>query len=197
DDEVTESNENDNARSFTVEVEGGGGGSDLPNLVVQSIDAPASVEAGTELRFDFVVAELNDPDDFRQLVSSVPFEMEYFLIDGNDRIKVGDRTNPTGTLWPFSREREYSGRADIPSGLSPGTYEIVVEVDTDDEVAESNENDNARSFTVRVEGGGSDLPNLVVQSIDAPASVEAGSQLSFDFVVAEVNNAPNFNEDVR
>ncbi|MEL6773074.1 MAG: hypothetical protein AAFP18_18590, partial [Bacteroidota bacterium] len=52
--------------------------------------------------------------------------------------QVRAATNPTGTLWPADREREYSGRADIPSDLSPGTYEIIVEVDTDDEVTESN-----------------------------------------------------------
>ena len=195
DDEVDESNEGNNVASVSVSV--GGGGSDLPNLIVDSIDAPSSVEAGEELDFDFVVAELNDPDDFNQLVNGVPFDMEYFLIDGSDRILVGDRTNPTSVLWPRSREREFGGRADIPANLSPGTYEIVVEVDADEEVAESDENDNDRSFFVEVSGGGSDLPNLLVQSVEAPSSVEAGDELDFDFVVAELNDPDDFAQSVR
>ena len=201
DGEVDESNESNNIESVSVTVRGdaGGGGSDLPNLIVKSVDAPSSVEAGATLRFDFVVAELNDPDDFEQSVRTVPFDMAYYLVDGGDRVRVGGRANPTSALWPRSRERELGGRADIPAGLSPGTYEIVVEVDADDEVDESDERDNERRFTIRVEGGsgGSDLPNLVVASVDPPPSVEAGSALRFDFVVAEVNDAPDFSDRVN
>ena len=197
DDEVAESNENDNDRSFTVQVQAGSGG-DLANLVVDSIDSPSSVQAGERLNFDFVVAELNDPDDFNQSVRTVPFDMEYYLLDGSNRILVGDRTNPTNSLWPTSRERDFSGRADIPAGLAPGTYEIVVEVDTDDEVAESNENDNDRSFTVQVEEPVSPaIANLVVQSINSPPAIEAGERLRFSFVVAELNDPADFEQSVR
>ncbi|MEL6773073.1 MAG: CARDB domain-containing protein, partial [Bacteroidota bacterium] len=174
DDEVTESNENDNARSFTVEVEA----SDLPNLVVKSIESPTSVRAGTLLIFDFVVAELNDPDDFQQSVRSVPFDMKYFLVDDGERIEAGQLANPTGVLWPANREREYIGNARIPDGLSPGTYEIIVEVDANNEVAESNENDNERSFTVEVTGGstGTDL-ELVSFSIIGDQTTYAPDEL--------------------
>ncbi|MEO1074401.1 MAG: CARDB domain-containing protein [Bacteroidota bacterium] len=199
-DEVEESNEANNVRSLPFTVTSNGG-DELPNLVVQSIDAPPSVQAGGAFTFDFVVAELSDIGigDFNRLVRTVAFDMEYVLLDGGARISVGARTNATGISWPFDRERGYTGLASMPADLEPGTYEIVVEVDTNNEVDESNEGDNTRSFTVRVEEGdtGADLPNLVVQSVDAPSSAEAGSTLPFDFVVAEVNGAPDFETNVQ
>ena len=162
--------------------------SHLPNLVVSDIDISSTVTAGTEESFDFTVAEVNDPDGFYQLVNNVPFDMTYYLVVDGVRVEVGDRTNPTSFLWPVSRMREFSGRADIPAGLAPGDYTFIVAVDTDDEVAESDEGDNERSTVLTVEAG----PNLIVSDIDISSTVTAGTEESFDFTVAEVNDPDGF-----
>ena len=182
-----------------AEIGGGTGGcpecgGTKPNLVVKSVDAPSSAKKGENLKFNFILAENNAASNFEQLVEKTPFDIKFHIVNGNRRTNIGNQTNATSVSWTSNREKKFDGRADIPSNLSPGRYEIIIEVDTDNDVDESDENDNEFSFFIEVEDGStkSDKPNLIVKSVDAPVSVKLGEEISFRFVVAEINKAPDY-----
>jgi len=75
--------------------------------------------------------------------------------------------------------------APVPAAAAPGTYFGIVKVDSDDTVAESDENNNIFSASMQI-----GAPDFVVQNIGGvPANVQPGGSLNVSF---QVNNVAVF-----
>ena len=147
---------------------GGGGGNDLPDLRVDNLTISNSpVSPGAVLNYTFRLRNTGSgdaPGDF--VVNAYISEDQTLSADD-----VQDGTVPTGNYAAGAVVSNISGASTIPAGAAPGTYYLILVVDDNDEIAESNENNNRSAAKVfQVEVGGTDGACGFVQTYtDVPA----------------------------
>ena len=154
----------------------------LADLVVASISAPTSVAQGTPLSFSYVVQDRGS--------AAAGFHYAGIEID-----QVPDEThyiawNSISSLAANGGQLTLSNSIST-AGLSIGTHTLYIKEDYwFNAIGESDESNNIRSVTFTVTSPPPPpLPDLVVASISAPASVAQGAPLSFSYVVQDLGGA--------
>ena len=132
---------------------GGGGPTPQPDLTIADLQIPTtSVAAGAILSYNFDAGNAGN--------AAVPgnFTIKSYIstdnvLSAND---LQDGTIPTGNYGVGFSVQNVAGASAIPASLVAGTYFLIVKIDADNGVSESNENNNTvvKSFTVTGGGGG-------------------------------------------
>ena len=133
----------------------------LPDLTVSNVNIPSTLLKGTFVDYSF------DLNNIGSIAASADYKIELFLrnnaTNGAD-IFVGDVL--TGNTFPGTIP-DVNAQIRIPIFIQDGSYTLIVEVDTDNDITESNENNNTIMLQVQVGGGtsqGADI-ELVAEQI--------------------------------
>ncbi len=130
----------------------GGGGTSNPDLTVSDLQIPnASVETGQTLNYNF------DASNIGNAAASGNFTIKSYISLDNvlSASDIQEGTIITGNYGVGFSVQDVVGASTIPSNLADGQYFLIVKIDADNAVAESNESNNTvvKPFTV-TDGGG-------------------------------------------
>jgi hypothetical protein len=132
---------------------GTGGGNNLPDFNLANITFPSpSVVAGSVFSFKFDLKNIGTGNatgnyNIKSYISTDN------VLSAND---IQDGVIPTGNLNAGATIQQVTGAATIPTNLAAGTYYLILKVDADNTITESDENNNilasATKFTVTTGG---------------------------------------------
>ncbi|MAQ92802.1 MAG: hypothetical protein CMM84_04640 [Rhodothermaceae bacterium] len=192
---VFETDETNNVGANAITI-GEGGGGPGPDLVVSASVAPddgdvgtSRPDAGEDVTLDYTVSNVGGVNSgsltLRFYFSSdtaIDGADEVLLDIGNDGVDAGDNADDSATVT-------------IPEGTVDGTYYILLEADTFDEVAETNEGNNTASVEVGVPGGGGgggggggSAADLVVSGTLTSGDPMAGEDVTLDYAISNVGD---------
>ena len=137
DNKVSESNENDNTISQTLEIKAG----TPANLEPYALSVPVTAEPGEEIKVRWTVKNSGGAD-VGSTSNSIRLQGQ-----GIDE-ELGKHNNDA--LSKGSSTHGHNPDFRLPRNLKAGSYQLVVQVDPDNKVSESNENDNTVSQTLLV-----------------------------------------------
>jgi hypothetical protein len=150
--------------NFTVTVTQSGGGN-LPDLNIINLNVPTTtIAAGSVISYSFTARNTGT-------VTTGNFSIKaYFSTDNvlsaND---IQDGTINTGNFTPGTAN-VVNGASTVPASLAAGNYFLIVKIDADNQVVESNENNNnaasVSTFAVTNGGGGSGADLQVTMTAD-------------------------------
>ena len=161
------------------------GGGQQPDLTLTNLDIQNSpVEAGQVLDFEIDISNQGSGD------ANGNFTVKSYIstdntLNGND---IQDGVITTGNYSAGLTETNVPGGSTIPANLADGSYYLIVKVDADDDISESNEGNNtiAAPFTVSTGGGGDiDLSLSMYANPTNPAIYSPG-----EVAVTVSNNGP-------
>jgi subtilase family serine protease len=160
---------------------GGSGPVEQGDLVVTSVDAPASGVAGQTIS---VVNTVRNQGS----ASSGGFTIGVYL-SSDTAITTADTylgQRSVSSLAPGASTSATSS-VTVPVSTTPGTYYIGVIADTSGSVVEANEANNAGydATPCSISGSAIARPDLVISSVDAPSSAVAGQAIQ---VTASIGN---------
>ena len=141
-------NEDDEAST-----DGGGPPNPTPDLTLSDLQIPnASVQAGQTLSYNFDASNIGTgavPGNFT-IKSYISLDN---VLSAND---IQDGIISTGNYGVGFSVQDVVGASSIPSNLAEGQYFLIVKIDADDAITESNENNNIviRAFSVTDGGTG-------------------------------------------
>ncbi len=137
-----------------------GNSSPLPDLTLSNFSAPSSGERGTVINYTFDLQNVGMIDATGDFVIRTYFSTDDTLSPDD----VADGVIPTGNLGAGQTVNNVPGASTIPTSLAAGDYFLLVRVDDDIQISESNENNNIAlsTITVTVSGGGD--PNCAATS---------------------------------
>jgi uncharacterized repeat protein (TIGR01451 family) len=150
----------------------------MPDLIVTSLDAPASMHTQEEVWFSYTVKNQGDGAAEARPVSTSLFESLYLstdeTLDSMDLLIAGDFYTselPAGG--------EYSGEFGfrVPS-VPGGTYYLITKTDSNSMFYESDETNNILVKPVTIT-----VPDLVITSLDAPASMQIQEVMVIPYTV--------------
>ncbi|MBI3892182.1 MAG: proprotein convertase P-domain-containing protein, partial [Candidatus Wallbacteria bacterium] len=123
--------------------------------------------------------------------ASGPFLSEFLLSSSSTSLAtaVSLGTASFDTLAPGA-SRTSDVTLNVPTRVVQGLYHVAIRVDSQNEVDESNETNNTLLTTTTVNLIVPVLPDLTVLSVDSPAQVEAGAQMSVRRSIKNQGNAP-------
>jgi subtilase family serine protease len=148
------------------------------DLVVDSISAPASVVQGANFNFSYLVRNAG--------AATAGFHYAGITVDGEVTETNYDAWNPVASL-AAGASRTLTNRIDT-AGLAVGEHTLTVEEDYwFNRVGETDEANNATTVTFTVTAPAK--PDLVVESISAPASVAQGASFDFSYLVKNAGTA--------
>ncbi|MDQ7053629.1 MAG: CARDB domain-containing protein [candidate division KSB1 bacterium] len=159
--------------------------SDLANLTVSQVQAPAQVFSGESIEIRWTVTNNgNQSTDAPRWSDRVYFSDDTVWDARTDRLIVS-KLNPTFLLPGDS----YTNRATftVPLGAS-GPHTIFVVTDAEDELIEGEETDNRTAATVQVTL--SPMPDLRVTAVQAPPNAFSGDTIEVAWTVENVGNGP-------
>ncbi len=181
---------NDCDEWIPVTISGGGGGNNKPDLSL-STDTPAIGFGGPGQVLSFNFNLINQGN---ATASGSYFIRSYISTDqslSNDDIQEGviaTGNTPVGST-------EVTGAITIPDDLPQGVYFLILKVDDDNDIAESNENNNILNtnyFSVNL-GGGNSCTNVTNVALGKAAS--QSSTLNFGGINSGASKAVDGNTD--
>ena len=179
--EITELDENNNQVALPFQViEVAGGQPDL--TIVNAQPEPPVLNPGESLRLRNTFVNLGNVSAPRSTAKI------YWSID--DQLSPDDQFRGTQTVFNLApnTDQERTTSVYTDADMAPGIYYIIVEVDADNEVAESNENNNVlASIPVEV-GLSSDEPDLRVRSVNFQNPSAANQPFSFGYNIENDGN---------
>ncbi|HFA51115.1 MAG TPA: hypothetical protein ENJ95_19045, partial [Bacteroidetes bacterium] len=116
-----------------------GGSPALPDLVLANLNIlNAPIGAGETLNYSFDISNLGSG------AASGNFNVKAWISTDNllSPDDIQDGTVQTGNYAPGLTQTGIPGASTIPSGLADGNYFLIVKVDADDVISESNEDNN-------------------------------------------------------
>ncbi len=160
----TESNESDNNKKFTVDVE-----SSLPNLIVTSITTtPATPTVGTPTVINVTIKNIGTASTPSDVLVGTKVMVDDVYLGGF--LIQNDASNNLGRL---DAGATFTGQCNVNWTAVAGNHTFKAVADDVNRFVESNESDNTMSTPVNV---ASLLPNLVVDSITTiPATPTVGT----------------------
>ena len=133
---------------------GGGGGNDLPDLQVSALSVLNSpVMPGGVLDYTFTLSNTGSAPATGEFLVNAYLSTDPTL-SADD---IQDGTVPTGNYATGTVVTNIAGASTIPAGAAPGTYYLILVVDDNEDITESNESNNqsvAQVFQVVTDGGG-------------------------------------------
>jgi subtilase family serine protease len=155
---ITETKENNNNKSKSVKIG--------PDLVISSISAPASSEAGATITVTDTTKNVGGMSAGES--TTIIYLSTDSTYDAGDTY-LGSRFIPSLENGAASAG---STSATIPGGTAAGTYYIIARADADGIIAETSETNNNKSKSIKIG------PDLKVSAIAAPTSTAIGSAIS-------------------
>ncbi len=151
---------------------------DGPDLAVTEHSVPSSVAAGSPITIEWTVTNIGS----QSTEGRSAWQDNMKLVQGNTIIELGTVPH-SGVLSPSAA---YTGSrtASIPANAPPGSYQLIIETDSQLGAFEVNEGNNTRTASVTVLAG--EHPDLVVLDLDAPITVFAGQPLAVSATVRNV-----------
>lgn len=168
--QVTEYNEANNIGTRAITINNG---TALPDLVVQSPVAPASVVAGNNITVTCVVRNQGTSSS---AVNNLKFYLSTDINYQTFDLYLGAFSTPV--LSPGATVN-VSKVLTIPSSTVNGNYYIIYRADADATIVENNENNNNSIRLISVSNG----PDLIIQNQFAPTTAAIGSNISTSFRV--------------
>ncbi|MCH7736176.1 MAG: fibronectin type III domain-containing protein [Chloroflexi bacterium] len=157
-------------RSFTT------GAVALPNLVPFGLSAPSSAKPGETISLGWTVR--NDGS------SSAPSSSNTIRLVGQG-VDLVLFSHSNSSLSTNGTTHQHNASGTLPADLSPGSYQIIVEVDSGDQVSESDETDNEVSSPLVVD---SQIP--VVDSLSVSSgSVSVGNSVTIFYSVSDTGGS--------
>jgi subtilisin family serine protease len=168
--EISESNENNNitAKAITIAA---------PDLLIQNPSAPTSANIGTSISLSY---QLRNQGNGNAGFHFTNFYLSKDQTLSNDDVYLGfDTISSLASSAIASRSTSLS----IRSNTVPGNYYLLYRADGDGKIRESNENNNvaARAITITA-------PDLVIQNLTAPTSVNIGSTFQVNYQLKNQGN---------
>ena len=127
-----------------------GGSPALPDLTASNLDILNSpIEAGQVLSYEFDISNQGSG------AASGDFSIKAWISTDNTLSSddIQDGLINTGNYGPGLTVTDIAGASSIPTNLADGNYYLLLKVDADDEVTESNESNNLISAPFEVGGG--------------------------------------------
>ncbi|MDB6172921.1 MAG: hypothetical protein JWL59_2232, partial [Chthoniobacteraceae bacterium] len=157
-----------------------------PDLIIESINAPASVSTDIAFEVNWTAANRGTAAATGPWVDRIYLSADGLV--GND-ILLGQFVN-AGNLVAG----EIAGRAQtvtIPrAAVAAGNYHIVVIADVLNSIVEENETNNSTLDLQSVAVSVTPIPDLIVQSISIPAGVRSGQTIHVQWTVRNVGTGP-------
>ncbi|RMG87733.1 MAG: T9SS C-terminal target domain-containing protein [Bacteroidetes bacterium] len=133
---------------------GGGTPNPLPDLRITNlqIQNPAIPDGGDVMDYLFDVGNIGT----KAVTADFTIKAWLSTDDVLSADDIQDGTISTGNYGVGFAANNVPGSSVVPGSLAPGTYYLIVKIDADDAIAESNENNNIaiQTFTVGDGGGG-------------------------------------------
>ncbi len=148
-------------------------GGQEPDMRLSGLTIPnASVAAGAILSYNFDLANIGTADIVGDFTVKAYISTDNTL-SAND---IQDGTIVTGNFDAGDVSNNVPAASTIPANLAPGNYFLIVKVDADDVLAESNEGNNtkARAFTV-TGGGGTDCDAISITASAGTITITGAS----------------------
>jgi hypothetical protein len=178
--------------SVTVSQNGGGNQADLDII---NLNVPTTtIAAGAVISYSFTARNIGT-------LATGNFSIKaYFSTDNvlsaND---IQDGTINTGNFTPGTANI-VNGASTVPASLAAGNYFLIIKIDADNQVVESNENNNnaasISSFTVTNGGGGSGADLQVTVTADK-TQVAQWSTVTYTFVAKNNGTSPITSANIK
>jgi MYXO-CTERM domain-containing protein len=174
--------------AFLTAAPGGGGGPPAitsgPDLIVNAIQAPASIARGATFSADVTV---RNEGDLASLGSVSALFLSTDLTRDAGDVSLCSATH--GSINPARNSTATATGCSIPTGQATGTYYVLVEADALSANNELDEANNAGSVQLVVTGTGgggtppTEGPDLKITRLDSPAQATLGDVLGIDITV--------------
>lgn len=123
-------------------------GGNSPDLQITDLDGPSSASTNTLISFSFAIrnsAQVQQSGDFK-IRSYFSTDAQLSSNDINDGVIV------TGNLAAGQLINNVQGASNVPD-LPAGNYYLILKIDADNVVAESNENNNTQAMPITISNG--------------------------------------------
>ncbi len=159
---------------------GGGstGGGNQADLTLANLNITGSGGAGDVVDYTVLVRNIGTATAAGSYVIGAYLSIDNQL-SGND-VQVG--VINTGNT-PVGTEPLTTGAITVPSGQTPGNYFLILETDTNGNIAESNENNNVIATSITVSGGNTSNGIDLSLNINAPATIAQYQNFTAEYVV--------------
>jgi uncharacterized protein YkwD len=154
-----------------------------PDLVINTVDGPASVNAGGYIS---ITTTLMNRGDAKAGYSYVKIYLSSDKAVTASDVYLGQRYISS---LPAASSSTGRNSVRVPSNLAGGSYYIGAIADATDLVAESNESNNTGLDAAPMNIIPLPAPDLVVSSLTAPATAASGSAIAINCTVSNSGNA--------
>ena len=159
----------------------------LPDLTVSNVNIPSTLAKGTFVDYTF------DLNNIGSIFAGPDYTIDLSLRNNTSNVNVFVGDVKTGNTFPGTIA-DVAAQIFIPSYLQNGSYTLIIEVDADGDIMESNENNNIVTLPVQI--GGSTL-----QGADIELAVEQISLASrfntYTISYTASNNGTTASNDVQ
>jgi hypothetical protein len=117
--------------------------------------------------------------------SSAGSSQTNIYLSANTILDSGDTflsSRSVAALGPNASSAGTSAAA-VPPGITPGTYYVIAKANASNSVTEANPNNNTKSVAIRL------MPDLVISSLNSPATASAGTTISVTDTTANIGTA--------
>lgn len=160
---------------------------------------------------DLQITEMTAPE---QITSGYPINLSYTLINNGDgaisnrsitdKIYISNTESLDGATWiaetrhnvnlPVGQSMTVTCNATAPTGLTDGTFHLIVVADGNNEIHESNEGNNTLSqYPMPVMH--QPLPDLQPVSLNLPSTIQAGEAVNVDFDITNLGDLDLLNSN--
>ena len=171
---VKEMNEENNVIAIPVTVEQ----SPLPDLVVTEVATDEELTTGQAMKIKTMVKNIGESVTRSNKWSDTYYLSPNTVLNTNTATKIGSKAH-VGTLavgGVYTNEVSFT----IPSTMQ-GNYMLFVVTDAADAITEGNENNNAVSTPVYINGSVDTPADIAISSISAPARIKAGEDVNISY----------------
>ncbi len=150
------------------------------DLILGDLNAPALIMAGEVIEYTFSLSNIGTAD------ASNNFSIKaYFSTDASlSADDIFDGIVPTGNVGAGVTIPNVTGASTVPN-LAPGQYYLILKVDADDEIMESNEANNTIVSLLTIESEEpTDFPDLTISDIILPEAVFTGAAFQYQYTIS-------------
>ena len=190
DNSVSELVENNNITAIPVTVVQ----SPLPDLTVASVNAAEELTTGQAIKIKTTIKNVGKHATRSNKWSDTYYLSPSTVLNTKTATMIGSKAHVGALAVNGSYTNEVSFT--IPSTLQ-GNFMLFVVTDAGDAITEGDENNNANSIPVYINGSADTPADIVISSINAPARIKAGEDFTISYKLSnegEYTAAGNLND---
>jgi subtilase family serine protease len=157
------------------------------NLVITAASGPTAAEVLQTISVSYTGANIGEGSSY----GGCWFDRLYLSLDGTvdaSDVSLGLESRCTSPFVPGAQYVDTIGGA-IPAAVLPGSYQLLLVVDSNGSRFESNESDNT-TLVGTIEIAPPTTPNLIVTAVAAPTSATIGETLSVTWTDVNAGDEP-------